>query len=678
MKRRTPPNYVPAVGESVSVADLTDMVDEALALLESRFPVDGREAHRPNTPLPSLLERCEDLISRSAEVPPIRVIVSFSPRLPSRIQSLIAHLPNLSEIYGSKLANPALSRVSSDLPDGVETRRQAGLSAFLKAELDLSKAGKFPVLVLAGSAPAGSEPGLLAKDLGLLEGENRRVVGVAIAEHPLKSWMSDRHFGLLSESPMPLETYAQRYLEFLEGNPFPVLTVDGLLQDPASGLAEIAKHLDVPVGRGGAEPELHSIAETGGPVIHYSDGSIATDEPLDTPQYEDLCETLGYEPAFVAISDPGAGVRANSPLALASSLRAFSTDRPAARLATFLPQLSLLLDASQGASTFTVDLKRLIELVEDCLSHADGFYERLDVLCSGLSPADGALLLVTCASHYASIGENIHCIALLNEAQRIIPLECRPLHLLAARLYLRCGKPDLAVRQLIVDALEGPMQLPVPQRDALDRVIGPVIAPKGAEHGHVLLIDWLTARPPEKIARRRVLIEIGTTRETVPGQGSTEKLAMLCDSLGIDFITVDMDPRNSAMARRLFKRLGLNFRAVTSKGEDFLAQWDGPIDYCFLDAYDFDHGQHSELRQSRYESFLGSRISDAQCHQMHLDCATSLVGKLAPDGVICFDDTWTDEDGAWTAKGKTAMPYLMDHGFKVTDARNRAALLERG
>jgi uncharacterized coiled-coil protein SlyX len=179
-------------------------------------------------------------------------------------------------------------------------------------------------------------------------------------------------------------------------------------------------------------------------------------------------------------------------------------------------------------------------------------------------------------------------------------------------------------------------------------------------------------------ARRRMLIKIGTTRERVPGQGSTEKLARVCAAPGMEFITVDMDARNSAMALHMFRCLGLPFRAVTAKGEDFLAAWKGPVDYCFLDAYDFDHGQHSELRQSRYETFLGSRISDAQCHQMHLDCARSLAARLAGDGMICFDDTWTDAQDAWTAKGATAMPFLLEQGFRITDARNRAALLVRG
>lgn len=113
------------------------------------------------------------------------------------------------------------------------------------------------------------------------------------------------------------------------------------------------------------------------------------------------------------------------------------------------------------------------------------------------------------------------------------------------------------------------------------------------------------------------------------------------------------------------------------KGEDYLRDLDGGVDLIFLDAYDFDHGMHSELRQSRYEKFLGSRIDEQACHQMHLDCAQSLVGKLWAHGVVCVDDTWLEE-GRWTAKGTLAMPHLLQHGFDLVEARNRAALLVRG
>lgn len=206
------------------------------------------------------------------------------------------------------------------------------------------------------------------------------------------------------------------------------------------------------------------------------------------------------------------------------------------------------------------------------------------------------------------------------------------------------------------------------------------VGASGTEHGHELLLTHLKQHLErlQRLAgsRRLTLIEVGTTREDVPGQGSTRKLAEYCLRQGLDFVTVDMDPHNSRMARELFARLGAEFEAVTMKGEDYLRERSGPIDLVFLDAYDFDHGKHSALRQSRYEKYLGGRIDELACHRMHLDCAQTLTSRLWSHGVVCIDDTWL-EDGRWTAKGTLAMPFLIENGFGLVEARHRAALLVR-
>jgi hypothetical protein len=135
-----------------------------------------------------------------------------------------------------------------------------------------------------------------------------------------------------------------------------------------------------------------------------------------------------------------------------------------------------------------------------------------------------------------------------------------------------------------------------------------------------------------------------------------------------------MDSANTEIAAAMFKGRKLPFEAVHSKGEDFLAQYQGRMDCVFLDAYDFDHGMHSERRQSRYEKFLGSRIDEQQCHKMHLDCARSVAAKLSKRGVVVIDDTWLD-DGKWVAKGTLAVPYLLEAGMVLLDIRNKSALL---
>ncbi|MCB5185797.1 hypothetical protein LG201_11350 [Methylobacillus gramineus] len=203
---------------------------------------------------------------------------------------------------------------------------------------------------------------------------------------------------------------------------------------------------------------------------------------------------------------------------------------------------------------------------------------------------------------------------------------------------------------------------------------------RNIQHGHDVLLnhlhDNLHKIGKRSDGRKRVLIEIGTVRENVPGQGSTKILAEFCRSHDLHFITVDMDPHNTRMANDMFTRLGMPFEAITMKGEDYLRDYPAEFDFLFLDAYDFDHGMHSELRQSRYIKMLGAPISDAACHQMHLECAHAVDEKLAPDGLVCFDDTWLEND-QWVAKGTTAMPWLLEHGLQVIEARNRAALLKR-
>ncbi|MCV3377855.1 hypothetical protein, partial [Campylobacter sp. IFREMER_LSEM_CL2194] len=200
------------------------------------------------------------------------------------------------------------------------------------------------------------------------------------------------------------------------------------------------------------------------------------------------------------------------------------------------------------------------------------------------------------------------------------------------------------------------------------------IANKSRQHGHDLLIDYIQK---QDTCNEKICIEIGTTRENVSGQGSTMLIAKLCNDKNIKFITVDMDPHNTLWAKFVANKNCINISAITSKGEDYLENIDFAIDYLFLDAYDFDHSMHTELRQKQYEKNLGSRINDDECHKMHLKCAILACKKLSKDGIICIDDTWRNKNGDWEAKGKLAIPYLLENGFEIIEERNKAILLQR-
>lgn len=197
-------------------------------------------------------------------------------------------------------------------------------------------------------------------------------------------------------------------------------------------------------------------------------------------------------------------------------------------------------------------------------------------------------------------------------------------------------------------------------------------------HGHDLLIHAMDSRATaeEGVLRGHVCIEIGSTREELPGQGSTVSLAKKCDELGMHFITVDMDPENTDSAIQSLAQINKDFEAVNSKGEDYLARYRGRLDFLYLDAFDVNHKNHAARRRERYKEILGSDINDEACHEMHLKCAIEAVRVMDVGGEIVFDDAWRKADG-WGGKGATAMPYLLDGGFSVTQETKNTVRLSR-
>jgi len=197
--------------------------------------------------------------------------------------------------------------------------------------------------------------------------------------------------------------------------------------------------------------------------------------------------------------------------------------------------------------------------------------------------------------------------------------------------------------------------------------------PSAPPHGHGLLERLL----PDVAAKAPpgYLIEIGSTREKLPGQGSTVILARLAEKLGIPFVTVDMDPANTEQARADLAQQA-RAKAVTARGEEFLASFEEPVLAAYLDAFDIQHGQHSEYRVDRYRQFLGTEITNAGAAAMHLRCAEALVPRLVEGGLIVIDDTWSEGDG-YAGKGTTAVPALLASGFDIVGQTRTAVALQR-
>jgi len=336
-----------------------------------------------------------------------------------------------------------------------------------------------------------------------------------------------------------------------------------------------------------------------------------------------------------------------------------------------------------GASVSTVDISAL---VFECLSK-DDFLLASDELLLGVNLTRNDKFSLCCAlsEELKVTGDNVMSQHFVNTAidylseDSLIKSNQR---VILSKYLLALGRKNEAIA-LSLGLISDQKGLSDENQGALLGDINNFIAEKikKGSHGHDLILDYLINNPEyvNKIKELKVpiFIEVGTTRENVAGQGSTLILAEYCHNNNIDFITVDMDEHNGRVANNIFRELDYSFNAVTMKGEDFLSEYEGELDFVFLDAYDFDHGNHSELRQSRYEKFLGNEIDEELCHKMHLDCAKSVSSKLSLNGLVCIDDTWKDEQGNYTAKGTTAVPYLLANGFEIFVERNRAVLMRR-
>jgi hypothetical protein len=194
------------------------------------------------------------------------------------------------------------------------------------------------------------------------------------------------------------------------------------------------------------------------------------------------------------------------------------------------------------------------------------------------------------------------------------------------------------------------------------------------QHGHDTLLNYLKANDLD--CTGRTIIEIGSTREALNGQGSTSVLGEYCKKNGSHFITVDMDPEQTQRAQVDLNKIDTSFQSICSKGEDFLSSTESDIDIVYLDAFDFNHDHHSDQRRDKYKNILGTDINDEDCWSMHLACAEAIISKATKSAIIAFDDTWND-DGGWQGKGKLAIPLLLENSFKLTSMTGMTALLTR-
>tara|TARA_A100001015_G_scaffold106723_1_gene118459 strand:- start:3065 stop:3664 length:600 start_codon:yes stop_codon:yes gene_type:complete len=194
---------------------------------------------------------------------------------------------------------------------------------------------------------------------------------------------------------------------------------------------------------------------------------------------------------------------------------------------------------------------------------------------------------------------------------------------------------------------------------------------------HKLLTNAIEAKKSSLTGK--TLIEIGSTREIVENQNSSEYFIKFCKNNNMRFISIDMDPKCSENALNFCKKHNFeNYLIKTMKGEDFLKYYKDKIDFIYLDAFDFWHPRHSNVRKDSYIKNLGVELSedDKLCHQMHYECVYHMINNncVTKDTIICHDDIVTAD--AKKGKGALSIPYLLENGFIITKFSGGGMILE--
>lgn len=165
-----------------------------------------------------------------------------------------------------------------------------------------------------------------------------------------------------------------------------------------------------------------------------------------------------------------------------------------------------------------------------------------------------------------------------------------------------------------------------------------------------------------------VIFEVGVERDS-DGDGSTTFLSRV----GPPVHVVDVEPTQVERARQL-----ANVTAYLGLAEDVLRNWNTPIGFAWLDGHDWPY-EHAPAgmwdAQEREYLARGQAYSREASRASHLTVAQLVEPHIPLGGMIILDDTWelpsvldpTPAPG-WNGKGGAAVPYLLDHGFTVTES----------
>ena len=168
------------------------------------------------------------------------------------------------------------------------------------------------------------------------------------------------------------------------------------------------------------------------------------------------------------------------------------------------------------------------------------------------------------------------------------------------------------------------------------------------------------------VVKKGAILEIGSDRN----EGSTAHFHSISLELNVPFYSVDCHPESYNRAKAI-----IGDKAYNSTGEVFCShiQHIDPtllFSYAFLDNFDFlvkdfkwEHEQ--EIRMKYAE--IGMEMNNENSQLAHYTQTVLLQPYLTSDAIIGFDDTWQTPRKTFDGKGGTAVPWLLDKGFKLIE-----------
>ncbi len=159
----------------------------------------------------------------------------------------------------------------------------------------------------------------------------------------------------------------------------------------------------------------------------------------------------------------------------------------------------------------------------------------------------------------------------------------------------------------------------------------------------------------------QTLVETGTARDGTAGftdgdGGSTIIFAEWARDHGAEFFSVDISQKNLKKAQEAVKRTVVGHENkvhfICSDSVAYLRDFNQPIDFLYLDSYDFDPdnpgpSQHHHLREIR-----------------------AAYPFLTKNSIVMIDDCNLVHGG----KGKLAIEFLLQHGWKIVCNRYQVIL----